>query len=126
MQSILRSKSQVMLGHDLVLVPARGSCSDSAPIGSEIDDCIRHEAGMLIDPPDVGYWPETVVPTDRPRVRFQESFCRADLVQSRQLMTHNGASPPSIDALQNDQSLRHASAIRLTGIWNIRWSITPV
>ena len=34
---------------------------------------------------------------------------------SQELVTHNGASPPSIDALQNDQWLRHASDIRLTG-----------
>jgi hypothetical protein len=34
-------------------------------------------------------------------------------------MTHNVTSPPSIDALQNDQSLRHASDIRLTADYGI-------
>jgi hypothetical protein len=29
-------------------------------------------------------------------------------------VTHNVTSPPPIDALQNDQSLRYASDIRLT------------
>jgi len=36
----------------------------------------------------------------------------AGSAQSR--MTHLVGSPPSIDALQNDQSLPHASDIRLT------------
>ena len=37
---------------------------------------------------NVASLPETVAPTGRVRVRFQDSFCRADLVLSRQKMTH--------------------------------------
>jgi hypothetical protein len=51
----------------------------------------------------------------RLRGRYRGFFCHDALWSARQLMTHNVTSPPSIDALQNDQSLRHASDIRLTG-----------
>jgi hypothetical protein len=39
------------------------------------------------------YWPETVAPTGRVRGRYQGPSCRADLLQSRQKLTHSGQTP---------------------------------
>jgi hypothetical protein len=74
-------------------------------------------------------WPIALFQCDQPNRSLWDAERTSDerrAASGQKRLTHNGASPPSIDALQNDQSLRHASAIRLTGIWNIRWSITPV
>ena len=49
--------------------------------------------------------PETVAPTGRVRVRYRRPICRADLLPSRQKLTHSVTSRPPITALRKDYSI---------------------
>jgi hypothetical protein len=53
------------------------------------------------------------------RGSYRDKTGHASPCPARLNLTQSGASPPSIDALQNDQSLRHASDIRLTADYGI-------